>query len=386
MVLSLLVWAAVVEAAPVQIAHQGRLLGPSGEPVDGATPLQVALYDVASGGTPLWSESQVAQVQNGYYAVVLGANTASNPFDERLLVGGARYVEVTVAGLVTGPRQTLTSVPLAAHATSVQLRDNPDACTAARAGALRYRESTVQVCVPDAWVAVGGGFGKSVSNPGTSCAHIKSVAPSSANGNYWIAPAGNPAFEVYCDMTGGGWTLVVKVRSGDADTFRYDSANWTGTGTLNPTSLDPAVDENMKSLAYSQLPVSEIRFDLVTVGNSRTETVSAASLRAVLTGGFRASSYSRGQMLSWLSDVSASEFDNQPNCNVIGIQGSGPDPANCRYGIIMNNENTCSSADAAIGFGCHTNNYSPDGRWTGAGGHRWSPTTRYMRRGWIWVR
>ena len=60
-------------------------------------------------------------------------------------------------------------------------------------------------------------YGRSIARPGTSCNNIKTVAPWSGDGPYYIDPDGNGGIQplrVLCDMTrdGGGWTFIVKNR------------------------------------------------------------------------------------------------------------------------------------------------------------------------------
>jgi len=60
-----------------------------------------------------------------------------------------------------------------------------------------------------------------------TCHAIKQNAPNSVDGVYSVDPdgpgAGQPAFDVSCDMSlnGGGWTLVGQEREGDSGTFKF---------------------------------------------------------------------------------------------------------------------------------------------------------------------
>ena len=67
--------AGVVTAAPDRIAYQGELSDSGGAPINAALTMTFRLYNVASGGTELWSESQNVQVTNGVFNVELGAVT-----------------------------------------------------------------------------------------------------------------------------------------------------------------------------------------------------------------------------------------------------------------------------------------------------------------------
>jgi hypothetical protein len=254
-------------------------------------------------------------------------------------------------------------------------------------GTMRFTGSTLDVCIGGAWFPTVNLALGSQQNPATACTDIAALVPAVDDGIYWLKTDTDAPFQAWCDAD-DGWTLALMIKQGDDVTFDYYSSQWASATPLNPDTLDPSVDENMKSPAYSRMPVSEVRFDLTTVGNSLLQTVSSTSLLDVMTGSYQASSLGRTTFLNWL-DVDNSNWNNQPNCNVAGIQSSGPDPANCRFGLIMNNEDTCASADAAVGIGCHTNQHNGTGassRYSAAGGHRWDPTVRYERRAWIWVR
>jgi hypothetical protein len=112
--------AELVSAAPMTIQHQGRLLGTSGTPVDGATAIEVRLYDNSTGGTLLWTGTwSGVPVESGYYTVTLGASP-SPALDTTMFDRPGVWVETTHAG-ITLPRQPLTSVPYAVEAERAQL-------------------------------------------------------------------------------------------------------------------------------------------------------------------------------------------------------------------------------------------------------------------------
>jgi hypothetical protein len=71
-------------AIPEKIGFQGRLTNASGNPVDGAVNLTFTLYDAASGGGTVWTETQNnIPVSGGLYSVFLGNGTGfdSTTFD-----------------------------------------------------------------------------------------------------------------------------------------------------------------------------------------------------------------------------------------------------------------------------------------------------------------
>lgn len=107
--------------APPLVRYQGLLLDPQGSPYhDEAQPfsLRFRVFDVPSGGNPLFAQSLDVLVTNGLYAVLLSGEGLVDAF-----VQGASFMEVTVlAGpgvaepTVLQPRQLIASAPYALEA------------------------------------------------------------------------------------------------------------------------------------------------------------------------------------------------------------------------------------------------------------------------------
>lgn len=373
-------------ATPIELSHQGRAIDATGVPLEGVHSVQLTLSSDPAANDVVWSTSADLDFASGHYAVQLGGDGSldSSVFDGRTL-----YLSLGIDTFDLGAPQAIATVPYAVHSQSVtgrvQVGDAGSSCTSpADDGLMRFVDNSLYVCAGNEWRELTNPELGSEANPATSCAGLLAERPGASSGAYWIDPDGAGGFRAWCDMN-GGWTLVLKVQSSDQTTFAYNSAEWTATTALNADSLDPSLDANMRSLAYSRLPVSEMRLDLVTQGNSIIESISGTSARALLTGSAQSRSTSRTTYLSWLSNVANSSWNNQLYCNVRGFNVSTSGPSNCRYGIIMNNENNCDSSDSAIGFGCRTNGSTTD-RSTASGGHTWDPTAEYARAGWIWVR
>ena len=107
---------------PGEISYQGLLLDSGGMPVTGPVDLDFALFDVASGGTALWTESHDAvDVLDGVYDVTLGSST---PITPALIGGGALWLEVTVDTETLAPRQRLLAVPYAVRADVAESAEN----------------------------------------------------------------------------------------------------------------------------------------------------------------------------------------------------------------------------------------------------------------------
>ncbi len=87
-----------------------------------------------------------------------------------------------------------------------------------------------------------------------SCADLLEWVPDADDGPYVIVPDGAP-LETFCDMTGGGWTLLAKVSPATQDTDpESEPTGWFGM-TLNVAQLlspDLVVDEALASHGASR--------------------------------------------------------------------------------------------------------------------------------------
>ncbi|UCD18399.1 MAG: hypothetical protein JSV44_05690 [Candidatus Zixiibacteriota bacterium] len=108
-------WVSVAQAAvPAKINYQGYLTDAAGNPVDGMVDMTFKIYNVDSGGTALWTETQLdVEVTNGIYHAQIGAVVALpyNIFDGDLYLGVAIETDPEMT-----PRQQLTSSAFAIKA------------------------------------------------------------------------------------------------------------------------------------------------------------------------------------------------------------------------------------------------------------------------------
>ena len=73
---------------PRTMSYQGVLLDSQEDPVDGSTSLTFTLYDAATQGTALWTETQTVTVTNGLFNTILGNDTPIDvTFDTPLWLG-----------------------------------------------------------------------------------------------------------------------------------------------------------------------------------------------------------------------------------------------------------------------------------------------------------
>ncbi len=102
-------------AVPSTVDQQGRFLKMDGSPETGSLTVTFALYATATGGSPVWSETQTLQLDaGGFYAAQLGAAT---PFPKGLWDGTSFFLGITVMGeSEMSPREPIVSVPYALRA------------------------------------------------------------------------------------------------------------------------------------------------------------------------------------------------------------------------------------------------------------------------------
>ena len=103
----------VQAAVPQTISYQGNLTNLGGTPISSAVVMTFRLYNVASGGAALWTETQLSvNVANGIFNAVLGSVTSLTlPFDVPYWL----TVAINSDGEMS-PRQPLTASPYALRA------------------------------------------------------------------------------------------------------------------------------------------------------------------------------------------------------------------------------------------------------------------------------
>lgn len=112
---------------PQTISYQGSLTDLAGVPASGIFDIAFSLYDAASAGTLLWTETQNVTVTNGAFSVVLGADAVGNPLDaaifENPLFLGVQLVAgpgIPAPEPEMTPRQALTAAGYGLRAKTVE--------------------------------------------------------------------------------------------------------------------------------------------------------------------------------------------------------------------------------------------------------------------------
>ena len=80
-------------AVPQTFSQQGRLLDSSGAPLDGVNNLTFRIFESPSSSTEIWSEALSVLFDNGYYNVVLGADSG-NALDTSIFELQPLYLEI----------------------------------------------------------------------------------------------------------------------------------------------------------------------------------------------------------------------------------------------------------------------------------------------------
>ena len=106
----------LISQIPQTLNYQGLLKDNSGNPVsDGNYSVVFSIYDVATNGTSLWSESRTITTSNGFFNLTLGENTPINIHTDKQL-----WLNVNVGGTDLSPRTKLSSTLSAMNARQIE--------------------------------------------------------------------------------------------------------------------------------------------------------------------------------------------------------------------------------------------------------------------------
>lgn len=111
-ILAVAALAAPAAAVPEQVGLTARVVD-SGTPITGNHAVTVRLIGVATGGAPVWSETQTVTATDGLIFLSLGTQT---PLTDAILDGSPLWAEVQVDSTVLSPRLAVTSAAYAIRA------------------------------------------------------------------------------------------------------------------------------------------------------------------------------------------------------------------------------------------------------------------------------
>lgn len=95
--------------APQLINYQGRLVDGTNM-VNGTVGMAIRLFNVSSGGSSLYEDSNAVTVIDGLYSTIIGDQTNSGNFINAL-TNASLYISVEVNGTELSPRERVTSTP-----------------------------------------------------------------------------------------------------------------------------------------------------------------------------------------------------------------------------------------------------------------------------------
>src|SRR5262245_39772511 len=158
----------------------------------------------------------------------------------------------------------LIVVAAVAVASNVTLPNTFTAGTVARASEVNANFAAIKTSVDDNFTRIQAlSIGRVPSNPGTSCADIKNRNSAATDGIYLVdsdGAAGNPPFQVYCDMTrdSGGWTLIMR-------TWYQSGLTGNANGAGSPQDANSPRNESYKlaDAVVQQIIGADKNFDIL---------------------------------------------------------------------------------------------------------------------------
>ncbi len=105
---------------PWHINYQGYLTDDLGSPINGNVNMDFSVWTASSGGSELWSETQVVAVEEGLFNVVLGGTPIPASVFE---TGESRWLQLAVEGQTLLPRTEITSVGYAYRSVKADTAD-----------------------------------------------------------------------------------------------------------------------------------------------------------------------------------------------------------------------------------------------------------------------
>jgi hypothetical protein len=238
-----------------QLNFQGRLLTNTGSLVpDGEYNVEFNLYNVATGGSTQWTETRLSSgtgvtVQNGYYSVYLGDQTAFGSLDwsQDLYLGmtirgttSCAWGSCSPADSEMTPRFKLTSVPYAFVSSNVA-SSNVDAANSDDVS-ITTGDTTTSGISGNINIDNGAGF---TSNGGITLGATNASALTLGRTGVTTTNTGSLTVTELTTLNGG-----LTVEAGDTFTFNGDAfTDLTGTGLIVSgnalqTTLGIAIDSS----------------------------------------------------------------------------------------------------------------------------------------------
>ncbi len=266
---ALLICELVYAAVPNLVNYQGRLTDGASLPLaNGNYTVKFSVYSVASGGTALWSETQIVTVSDGLFATLLGSVV---PFASNVFADTVRYLGVQVGSdLELSPRRRIASVPFA--------------LAAGNSGGWVDEGSNVHLSNPTDHVGIG------ISAPPVAQLHVHDVINwiNGSRVSLTQDSTGSGTFDGFSLIYGSRTAFLWQYESGpmlfgtsNAERMRIDETGRLGLGLTNPQSAFVVQGSSSWGVA-----------EIIGAG-----TNSEASI------GFRSSNRAKGDSTTWILGV-----------------------------------------------------------------------------------
>ena len=246
----------------------------------------------------------------------------------------------------------------------IKIGEDTDECSSEKAGTIRWNGSNFEGCNGTAWGVLSGsgsgeGCGQDINNAGPSCLDIM-IACNPEDGLYWLDPNGgnpNDAFEAYCDMSNGGWTLIWKTAQNA--TFGYTSDYWTTNNVLAADDVNLNVGTS-KFQGFNTLSLTSIKVCVTSPNTncfSHTFSAPLSSALALFSGSWLNESITTSNYAEFNSVFESTQHRDCPPGQKPGFNVEGGENTRARWGLSSNHpsqacQNGASEdADGAIGIG-----------------------------------
>jgi len=234
------------------VDFEGYIIDTNGKPIDKTVKMFFTIYD--SSGNNQWKESKFVTVKKGTFQTSLGKIKAINNglfdgthfiglsvrIDEKIRELPTRYKltnHVSVSGKAFRPNTLNTPNNIGDFSIEgkllvkgtiessgeIKVGNSESTCDNNTEGSIRYNYNykVMEYCDGNFWKELGK---KSAINERfNSCKAILEDNPTANDGVYTIDPdgaGGHSPFEVYCDMSRGGWIVIQRRQNGDVDFYR----------------------------------------------------------------------------------------------------------------------------------------------------------------------
>jgi hypothetical protein len=247
--------ASAQEAVPMLINYQGELRSPAtGEILpDGTYDLVFRIYEVESGGSPLWegahssANGNPVQLANGIFSAILGSGTG-NALDAWLFEGADRWLEIQVGGETLNPRQRITSTAFSIVSENSRLLDGREVSDfVIQSDGLRLESNEISPNIVGGYVlnrVTDGAIGATVSGGGETGLENRVSDSFGTVGGGRNNQAGDDAGTVNdkpgATVGGGAWNIAsgrgATVGGGLGNQVTADYATIAGGGRVDPAN------------------------------------------------------------------------------------------------------------------------------------------------------